>query len=111
MDTGSRVRVGPTDTLNTASAPTDVFGFHPTSPFHATSVLTTFSKITGSDGCEPTVVYDDRVPPHGDFHVGVATVTPGAGCVAGSCLHLEFEHQLLDLAGQCRFRFNENCAA
>ena len=111
ISSGNQARVGGTDSLNTPSALTDNFEFHPSkAPFFATSVLTTYTKITSAD-CEVSVVYDDRIAPRNGFHTGAATITPSPVCGPGSCIDIEFEHPQYNEAGKCRFKFNNACAA
>jgi len=112
IDAGNAVRVGGTDTLNTAVALTQPHFFHPTtSPFHTTSVLTTYSKITASPGCTVDVVYNTKIPAQFGFHTGLATITAHPDCAEGACINIEFLDPLYNAAGACRFMFSDQCAA
>ena len=112
IDSGDTVRVGGTDTLNTNVALTQPHYFHPTtSPFHVTSVLTTYSKITSSEGCTIDVVYDVKIPAVSDFHTGAITITAHPDCGAeGACINIEFLSGAYNSAGECRFMFSAQCA-
>jgi len=113
IDSGHTVRVGGTDTLNTNVALTQPFFFHPTtSPFHVTSVLTTYSKINATEGCTIDVVYDTKIPAVSGFHTGAITITAHPDCGAeGACINIEFLSGAYNPSGQCRFRFSDQCAA
>ena len=112
LDAGNAVRVGGTDTLNTAAAPSQIFYFHPTSsPFHVTNVLTTYSRVTTSAGCTVDVNYDTKIPPMSGFHTGAITITAHSDCGAGSCINFEFLSGAYNAAGVCRFMFSDQCAA
>lgn len=112
LDADNSVRVGGTDTLNTAVAPSQDFYFHPTtSPFHMTDVLTTYSKVTSSNGCVLDVGYDVKIRPRFGFHTGAITIMAHSGCSAGDCINFEFLESRYDAAGKCRIRFSEECAS
>jgi hypothetical protein len=71
-------------------------------------VLTTYSKYTST--CPITVSYDDKIPPQGGFHSGVATITPDSTCGPGDCISVEFLNAAHNPAGVCRFKFSNTCA-
>jgi hypothetical protein len=112
IDAGSSVRIGGTETLNTATAPGAVFYFHPTnSPFHVTNVLTTYSRVTSSPGCTVDVAYDTKIPPRFGFHTGAITITAHPDCGANACINFEYLDSKYNAAGNCRIRFSDQCAA
>ena len=113
IDVGDTVRIGGTDSLNLDVAHDQVYTFHPNeSPFHATSVLTTYSRVTAT--CHPTVEYDDKLPPimtsKGTFHTGVATITMDPSCGPNDCISFEFEDEDRNVAGKCRIVYDATCA-
>ena len=106
------MRVGGTETLNTNVATSQQHFFHPTtSPFHVTSVLTTYSKITASEGCTIDVVYDVKIRNQFGFHTGLATITAHSDCGEGACININNMNAAYNAAGQCRFMFSAQCAA
>jgi len=111
IDSGSRVRVGPTETLNSGQAVTEVFPFHGANgPFHLTSVLTTYSKYsTSSPGCSISTQYDTKIAPVNGYHTGAATITTNGAC-ENACIDIEFLNSEYNAAGKCRFKFDAACA-
>ena len=112
IDAGNKVRIGGTDSLNLPVAHSQTYNFHPeNSPFQATSVLTTYSKVTASPGCTIDVVYDNKISPQSGFHTGVASITAHSDCGAGSCLNFEFLDASYNEAGKCRVKFSDRCGS
>lgn len=111
IDSGNAVRLGGTDTLNTAAGLTQAFSFHPAnSPFVMTHVLTTYAKITSTENCTLTTTYDNRVPSVNGYHVGAVSVSAGADCKAGSCINVEFMQASHNTNGVCRIQYHDACA-
>jgi hypothetical protein len=110
-DRGGVVRMGPTSTLNTDSAPTDTWNFHPDrSPFSATSVHTTPTKIFATPACSISTIWDDRIPPVNGFHVGRATIHTGPDCGPGTCIGWKHLDSSYDAASECRVHYSDTCA-
>ena len=111
IDAGSSVRIGGTETLNTAVAPSSTYYFHPTSaPFPVTNVLTTYSRVTSSPGCTVDVVYDTKIPPRFGYHTGAMQITPPSDCGVDSCINFEYLDPAYNAAAVCRIKFNAQCA-
>jgi len=112
IDAGSSVRIGGTETLNTAVAPGATYYFHPTnSPFHVTNVLTTYSRVTSSPGCTIDVAYDTKIPPRFGYHTGAIAITAQSDCGADACINFEYLDPKYNPSGVCRIKFSDQCAA
>lgn len=112
IDAGSSVRIGGTETLNTAAAPSSIFYFHPTnSPFSVTNVLTTYTKVSASSGCTIDVAYDTKIEPRYGYHTGAISITAHSDCGADACINFEFLDPKYNAAGACRIKFSDQCAA
>lgn len=112
IDSGNTIRIGNTDVLNTAAAPSSTYFFHPTSaPFPVTNVLTTYSRVTSSPGCTVDVVYDTKIPPRFGYHTGSMQITPHADCGVGACINFEYIDPAFNAAGRCRIKFDAQCQA
>jgi hypothetical protein len=110
IESGNRVRIGGTDTLNTNAALTQTFGFHPAnSPFHLTNVLTTYTRVVPTAGCTTSVTYDYKVPPQQGYYTGTTEIVAQPDCGPGSCVNLEFLDSAFNPAGTQRICYDPLC--
>jgi hypothetical protein len=111
IERGFAVRVGGTETLNTDTALTSTYGFHPTtSPFHITNVLTTYTRISATTNCTLTTTYDEKVPSRNGYHTGAIQVTAANDCEPGDCISMHFLDSRFDERGMRRFCYAPECA-
>jgi hypothetical protein len=104
------VRIGGTETLNTNVALTQTFGFHPSnSPFHVTSVLTTYTRIVPTENCTATMTYDTKVPPQRGYYTGTTQIAADADCGEGACFDIEFLDANFNPAGAQRICHDPLC--
>jgi hypothetical protein len=110
VDTGNRVRIGGTDTLNTAAGITQTFGYHPSrSPFSITNVLTTYTRIEATAGCTINVQYDTKFAPVNGHYTGAITIAAENDCGPGSCFDLIFDDSSFNAAGSQRICYDPLC--
>ena len=111
IERGFAVRVGGTETLNTDTALTSTYGFHPTtSPFHITNVLTTYTRISATTNCTLTTTYDEKVPSRNGYYTGAIQVTAANDCEPGDCISMHFLDSRFDERGMRRFCYAPECA-
>ena len=110
IESGHRVRIGATPTLNTDLALTQTFGFHPSnSPFHVTNVLTTYTRIVPTENCTATMTYDTKIPPQYGYFTGATQIAAESDCGPHACFNLEFADNALNPAGSQRICYDVLC--
>lgn len=110
IESGHRVRIGGTDTLNTDLALSQTFGFHPSnSPFHLTNVLTTYTRVVPTENCTATMTYDYKVPAQRTYYTGTTQIAAEADCGPGACFNLEFLDSAFNPAGHQRICYDPLC--